>query len=269
MTKSNDASSVNDRSVAVVEAFVIRARRVAAHSLASEALRDLSRGLFTVTPEPDGLTRIQTKFPPEEQMESLAARVRPVILDRDPIYLQKVLNALSYLVRQRPDYMAVCQQLKDRWREIDPRDGQLAGYLVQHVDTSEGTSSTASDSVLALAWLYGDVVHADTERQASAGSISIDERYRSAAHLVSRIAVLLLDTFGFIMYLRKEGVVELRDSVFKQPVVVKEPNRNELGRLWMAPVGTDVPDVGAPFGAGWSQVVHEPNPSPDDEGSTS
>ena len=157
MAKSTEPRSVADQSVAVIEGFIIRARRVAAHSLASdpEVLRNLSRGLFTVTVEPGGLTRIRTTFPPEEQMESLAARVRPVILDRDPIYLQKVLNALSYLVRELPDYLLVCQQLKDRWKKVDPRDGQLAGYLVQHVDTSEGTSSTASDSVLALAWLYG------------------------------------------------------------------------------------------------------------------
>jgi hypothetical protein len=204
-------------------------------------------------------------FPPEEQMESFAARVRPLLLDGDPVYLPKVLKALSYFVREVPEYQLACRQLRDRWKDVDPRDGELAGYLVQQVDTGKETSSTASDSVLALAWLYGDVVHADAGRQAAAGDISIDERYRSAAHTVARIAVLLLDTFGLVMHLRNEGVLELNDSAFKRPVVVTNPDRDEIGRTWTAPVGTEAPAAGMPFGEGWSQLVRNRTSSPEEQ----
>jgi len=62
------------------EAFVLRTRRVAEHSIARDetVLKPLRAGAFKVRKVGDNLTMI-VDLPPEEQMESLAARVRPVI----------------------------------------------------------------------------------------------------------------------------------------------------------------------------------------------
>jgi hypothetical protein len=65
------------------------------------------------------------------------------------------------------------------------------------------------------------------------------------------------------MYLRQQRVLVLSGSVLKQQVVVTNPDRNELGRTWTAPVGTEeVPAAGTPFGDGWSQLGQEPPLSP-------
>jgi hypothetical protein len=42
--------------------------------------------------------RLQVEYPPEEALESLASRVRPLILNSEQIYYEKVLNALEELV---------------------------------------------------------------------------------------------------------------------------------------------------------------------------
>lgn len=181
--------------MAAVEAFVIRARRITAHSLAQEpkVLLDLSRSPFTFVFQPDGTARLRQEYPPEEQLESFVARVRPVMLDRDPVYLPTVLKALEYLLQGRPELQKTCQALRRQWSKVDPRNGKLAAYRVEHGRTGEADISVASDSELALAWLYGDVIHADPTRRAAAGDISIDERYRSAAIAVARITVVLRD----------------------------------------------------------------------------
>jgi len=70
-------------------AFILRARRVEEHSLARDraALDLLARMQFKVqvTPSRGTATWIQ-EFPPEEQVESAAARVRPLILNDDPTH---------------------------------------------------------------------------------------------------------------------------------------------------------------------------------------
>jgi hypothetical protein len=42
--------------------------------------------------------RMQAEYPPEEALESLESRVRPLILGSEPIYYAKSLNALEQLV---------------------------------------------------------------------------------------------------------------------------------------------------------------------------
>lgn len=256
MTESRRSrpADVGDQQMAKIEAFVVRARRIAAHSLAADpqVLLDLNRGELKVVLEQDGTARLCQKYPPEEQLESLAARVRPVMLDKEPVYLPGVLKALGYFLRETPEQLETCQALRQQWENIDPRGGKLAAYRVEH-NRTDGTTGTsvASDSALALAWLYGDVIHADPQ---TTGDISLDERYRSAAHAVARIAVFVRDVLGFILWLHDEQLLQISDMVLQEQVVVENPDRDQIGRAFTAPLGTEMPAPGKPFGDAWTRM---------------
>jgi hypothetical protein len=65
--------------LAIVGAFVLRARRVLAHSLCVDepSLKTLADGAFYAIRR-DGAESVQRRLPNEEILESLAARVRPL-----------------------------------------------------------------------------------------------------------------------------------------------------------------------------------------------
>lgn len=96
------------------------------------------------------------------------------MLDREPVYLPAVLKALEYLLLGRSELQETCQALRRQWNKVDPRNGKLAAYRVEHGRTGKADISVASDSELTLAWLCGDVIHADPSRRAAAGDISTE-----------------------------------------------------------------------------------------------
>src|SRR4051812_5390387 len=81
-----------DRST--VEAFVVRARRIEAHSFAQDrdSLAGYEKHEIKMRIEGPGEVTISVEMPPEEQLESAAARIRPLILQEEQVHNQKVLN---------------------------------------------------------------------------------------------------------------------------------------------------------------------------------
>lgn len=85
----------------IVEGSLLHARRIGSHSLIrehGELMSRLYRGTMKVAVTRNTTTgevshRARMEFPPEEAMESLATRVRPLILSSEPIYCHKVLDA--------------------------------------------------------------------------------------------------------------------------------------------------------------------------------
>jgi hypothetical protein len=66
-------------------------------------MSELHSGNLTVNITVDRKTgeatyRQKGEYPPEEALESLASRVRPLVLNSEPIYYEKALNALEALV---------------------------------------------------------------------------------------------------------------------------------------------------------------------------
>ena len=81
--------------------FVLRARRIQAHSLARDwdALLHHAQGSFTGHLDISGRTSLTQKLPEDEEaFESLAARVRPLTVKSEPIYYDTVLNAVERLL---------------------------------------------------------------------------------------------------------------------------------------------------------------------------
>jgi len=174
---------------AVIEAFLLRARRVLAHSLIreqAELMSKLHTGQFTlaVTVNKTGeeTYRLQAEYPPEEALESLASRVRPLILGSEPIYYEKVLNGLEELIgAAKLNNEIDLAWWHGYWREVIDANLDAQAYWVAT------PSGTITDRKLMYAWLYGDVIHARSPRSPVIRDLNIDQRYYAAAPGIARI----------------------------------------------------------------------------------
>lgn len=67
--------------------------------------------------------------------------------------------------------------------------------------------SPLNDSALAFAWIYGDVVHADSDRRESGQPFGLVERNRAAVPMVVRLTILAMHTLKLVEICRKNGAV--------------------------------------------------------------
>jgi len=252
------ARRTDDELLSVVSAFVLRARRVAAHSLCADdqQLEFLANGAW-IARRQDGKESLQRRFPAEQDLESLAARVRPLTLENDPVHYGRVLNALSeYLHRHdgRRDDIDWCRSLKADWRSLDVRDGTQGYYISMAQAGAEHEAKQLSDKELALAWFYGDLVHADQEQIDQASDFQLHERFAAAAVRVAQIAVLARDTLAFIQALIEAGVLPLDTEVFAVPVNVESRNE-QMTALYVGEPGAAIPAHGEQPSGEWSSTL--------------
>lgn len=238
----------------IISTFVLRARRIAAHSLAAdvEGLRKLAQGEFRIEWDGDE-TYLVKSYPPEEQVESAAARVRPLLLQKESTYWSKVMNALGFFVRDNPHAREHLARLKEGWRRVSEADGD-SGQMVQVIDAATGTETAlTSDMKLAYAYIYGDVIHHDEQRLASVQGFDIQHRFEEAATLVGRIIAATLRTLQYVEELAKHGVIPLPPEAVTTTVVVTATESRHRVRMKVAPVGMQPPaSMSETFGAGWT-----------------
>ncbi|MBP2214685.1 hypothetical protein JOJ87_005097 [Rhodococcus ruber] len=227
-----------------LEMFVLRARRICEHVLLREH-RDLMQSLYTAehkvvvhvdrnTLEVIG-TQVKTSFPPEELMDSLAARVRPLLLESEPVYFPDVLNALGALV---PDEIIAAafqgrglEWWRNKWDETAKKDGPAQAW---HVEISDGIEVT--DRMLANRWLYSDLVHADP-LEPKYNEIAYEDRFRAGCEVMSRICAVIEPFLQLIDFLQSEKILSLPDAAFHARVVLSSVEREEEVVARMAPAG--------------------------------
>jgi hypothetical protein len=204
-----------------LDLFVLRARRVETHGLAADLdeLHRLATGNFDVTVDiQSGEAILRRSFPPEEQVESAAARVRPFILAKDPLNHSKVTSALGAFSGTNGLAIAEVTKAKGWWKEIDPRSERVRGYGLQRT-TLDGRSDYVSDNVLAFAWIYGDTIHANERSLARAAPFDVDDRFRAAVPLVAGIMIRVLGMLRMVEQFIKADLLELTPEAFTIPVV--------------------------------------------------
>lgn len=231
---------------ATVEAFILRARRVAQHSLAADqkALLALAQGSMTLEfDHSTGKQFLTRPVPDEETTESAAARVRPILLNSEPVYWGETLKALSYLGHGKLDFSdEAVRDLREIWKKVQPPAGKARAYYVQVQKEDAPKPTAATDNALGLAWFYGDVVHADLLRRAEGDAFGINERYRAAAMLVAIAVVSTIMTLNLIIKLKAEGILELSEEVFTEDVVVRDLQERQETKVFMGDFGTPLPD---------------------------
>lgn len=237
-----------------IDTFVVRARRIASHSLARDGdrLMRLSGGEMKVAFR-DGKASVRFDYPPEEQIESAAARVRPLLLD--DVSMPSVLKAIKSLTADSDERERIRAWARQRRQTWDRRTGKVLvepGYVALIHSTETGESGSADQIQLALAWIYGDVVHHDRELLNRTKLWGVGERFRGAVPLV---AYLMVESIGVLMTIReleKRGILTVSPEAWSVPVVAEEHYEREAN-IYLAEIGTEAPDNATdPPGPGWT-----------------
>jgi hypothetical protein len=242
----------------IVEAFVVRARRVLAHSLTKDEseLTFLADGAWLGTKR-DGKVELARRLPSEEAVESLAARVRPLTLHDDGIRYDVVLKALAaYLSRHgaAAEDIAWCRELRADWKAVDPKGGATTYLVSSTVEGGAQPSEQLSDSELALTWFYGDLVHADPKRIDAGKRFGIDQRYAAAAVRTAQLALLTRDTLSFIRHLADVGSLPLSDDALEKVEVQVTSKSLPLSGGFIGERGAKAGMAGEPLGDGWQPM---------------
>ncbi|MBA4025197.1 MAG: hypothetical protein C0482_22825 [Gordonia sp.] len=229
----------------IVEGFILRARRIMEHSLIrdqAEMMEKLHAGEVKVavtvnTKTGEETYRLQAEYPDEEILESLASRVRPLILSSEPIYYDKVLDALAEVVgAEKLGEQIDLEWWREFWREIIDANRNAQAYLL----TTRNGSIT--DRKLMYAWLYGDVVHAASPRSPIVRELSIDDRFQAAAHGVARICDRVIYTAMMLKTLIEDGLLKVSSDVLTDDVVVTTTTLDKEVRALTAPVDAPLPE---------------------------
>lgn len=246
---------------AVLARFVVRLRRVAGHSLAKdlETLKVYATGAFEVHGSDSG-TRLVQKVPKQEELDSLGARVRPLLLQQDDAHYTKGIGALNYLLRQapelkRPDILsALCKGLKYEWRSLEERTKHDDDPIIRMFDPSDRQTHVHSWRELAWAWVYIDLVHEDADRVANSGRFGIRQRYWGGMMLMARAARNAVAHLDLIRQCVDNQLIELPAFAFEEEVEVSPEDFVREVKVHAAPVGTTPPGQFEALGPGWSEI---------------
>lgn len=182
----------------VIERFVIRARRVKAHSLIQDgSVEKYAKTQMTISfSMTTGAATIKDVVVPDEEVfESLTTRLRPFIVQSEPIYLPNVFAAIRSFVpadtlgEKDENLERALASAEQRFREQDVKT-----YAIQLLD-EEGNpeSGYVSDAVMADSWLYTDTVHADPHGEKAEGKkFGYRARYTAASPFFCELAILVV-----------------------------------------------------------------------------
>lgn len=254
-------TDLDEQHLTALKSFVLRARRIRAHSLASDPglLVKLHNPQFKVLFTPaTGEMKVVLELPPEEQVESAAARVRPLILNDEDTYHAKVMNALLYFGRKGnlPDAdMKALREWKKEWAKVNPK-GKSLGYYEVRMQRRGQAETRISDNALAFSWIYGDVVHADSARREEGQAYGVEERFRAAVPVVVRLMTLAMVTLTITEQLNAREVLPDLGDIFDEAVIVSDEPRELETRVYVAEYDEDgnipaPPAMDEEFGEGW------------------
>jgi hypothetical protein len=231
--------------------FVLRARRVQAHSLVQgwDELLHYAAGEFQGQIDASGRMSITRRLPNDEEVfESLASRVRPLTVKSEPVYYVKVFDAIDRALSNADvddAQRARLGELRRAWEAAEIQGTQTQAYAVQSARI-DGTGATnlVSDTQLAAAWLYADLVHADAQGpKQEALAFPLRERYSAAVRLFSHLAVLTVATLRMVESLRDSSALSIGDSPWNEDVVVGASEFVQEARVFVAPLGSAMPDL--------------------------
>lgn len=229
----------------IIEGFLLRTRRIMAHSLIREQADLMSRlhtGEIKIQVTLDTKTgeetyRKRVEYPSEEALESLASRVRPLILSGEPIYYAKALDALAELVGADILNDEIDLDWWHRyWNEaVDANLGAQAYWVATD-------SGKVTDRKLMYAWLYGDVIHAKAPRSPVIRDLDINQRYYAAAPGIARICDRVIYNYLMIRAMIDKGLLTVDPKVLSEDVVVTTTTVDEPVIVRVADVGVPVPE---------------------------
>lgn len=214
-----------DSDRAILERFVLRARIVRDHSLARDidALKTWAaqdNKFFVITNRRTGEESIE-KMPvplvPTEQLESAAARVRPLYLKADGLHYSKPVQALKDLWPDDNNMRKMLDELTPEFQKAD------LDHNARRPTSAPGPTAPRSNKDLAGSWIYGELVHDDINRRAVGEPLPLELRYEAAMRIVCLQMIPVLSLLKYIEQRNKVVPMGLTDSIFEKPVTVTWP----------------------------------------------
>lgn len=241
-----------DNAKDVLRRFVIRARRIEAHSLVkSNDVLKYVQPRFQIKYTESNAFKIKYLMPGEEIFESLAARVRPCILKTEPVYLDKVFQAIEICMGSRQMEVNEQQCLDDcrhRFNDLCNKHSGMS-YSVQKFDAGNSAlEDSLTDLQLGEAWLYADLVHSDPHGyKAKATEFPYRDRYYAGTSFFSSLTVVVIDTYKLVTALNKQFQWNVDESAWREQVTIAEKDSEfAVDGMWVLPVGTEVPEGTSP-----------------------
>lgn len=256
--------------IPMLKRFVLRARIVQDHSLARDigVLRNLAREQMQVVITRNlktGETSTELKpvdLVPTEQLESAAARVRPVFLKEDKVHYTPVLDALAGALKGRPgtaEFSVKIRKLRTKFQQADP--DYPHGRPKEPWD-----GGTLNNKQLSGAWLYGHLLHEDKVRRSYRGNMHLEEMYMTAIYTVCNEMLAVLETLHLIEAMQVRGWLELPENIFTDDVTVTAKTWQHPGtwNVYVASMETPLPEElpqDMNLMPGWKNVADEFLPS--------
>lgn len=239
-----DASEARD----ILRRFVIRARRVEAHSLVqNHSVEKYVKPSMTISYREGQTTRIKYIMPDQEIFESLAARTRPCILESEPVYLDKVFRSIDMLLtgKQLTGQAKQCLDFcRKKFRDLhDKNSGE--SYSIQMYDKDNVPNGRPlSDLLIGEAWLYSDLVHADPKGdKAKAAKLSYRDRYYAGTSFFSMLTIVIINMLKLITAINEQFQLNIDDKAWKEQVVASEEDSEVAAeKMVVLPPNTRVPE---------------------------
>lgn len=243
-----------DEAINILERFVVRARRIEAHSLVrSRKIEEFAQPNYTLSFNGSSVSiRLNSRPEDEEVFESLAARIRPCIVDSEPIQLEKVVAATRILTSEIELTERQFNLLGsvDAWckNHIAPNSYAPISSHEEIEEADSGEVTPASDTLLGLGWYYADLVHADPKQEKKATlKFPYDARYNQGVLLVSYLALIILTLLRMIRDLDSTHDLGLSPEIWEAQVTAGGgPFEFGVGEAYVGPAGCE-PPVGAPL----------------------
>lgn len=186
----------------ILRRFVVRARRVEAHSMVRdhsvEKYADLSR---RIRPRKGRGDLVGIEMPDQEVFESLAARVRPCVLNTESVFLEHVFDSIDTLLgdRRGGDESRIVGGFQREFEDLRNTRGEAA-FLIQSYDTDDTPKGDfLQDWWASEGWMYGDLAHVDArEEKARAKEFPYNTRFCVATLQYSKLAVLVVRLLDFV-----------------------------------------------------------------------
>ena len=227
-----------------LERFVVRARRIEAHSLVkSKKVKELAQPSYTLRFNDSTVSmRLNSRPEDEEIFESLAARIRPCIVDSEPIQLEKVVAAIRVLTStvELDERQSKLLELVNSWckEHIAPHSYNAISSHEEIGELNSDKVTSASDTLLGLGWYYADLVHADPRQEKEAAlEFPYDFRYN--------LALIISSLLKLIREISDVSELGLSPEVWTSQVTAGGgPFEFGVGKVYVGPAGF-VPPTGA------------------------
>jgi hypothetical protein len=236
---------------------VLRARLVQEHSLAADKSSLKKHAAWTMSfrvtqnlaTGERALAMVPAPLLPTEQVESAAARVRPVFLAKDGVHYDKVLNALAEAATVSNAVKKEIEVLRVNFRAADP------DYPHGRPKEPRSASSMTNKDV-AGAWLYGQLLHEDELRRSYGAGISAEEMLLNATKTVCSEMLATVEALHLIERLVAAGTLALAETLFTEPVSVTATEwAPQIAGAYVADIGTAMPEsLTEPLGSEWREV---------------